>query len=86
MPVSRLAALRGASPTVADYPEWIWESDHWLISWPALGVHLSERRLRTLMTRWMLIQMTRRRVKHGQGSQPYTGERKVAMATSWLAL
>lgn len=86
MPVSRLAALRGISPTVADHPEWTWESDHWRISWPALGVHLSERRLRTLMTRWMLIQMTRRRVKHGQGSQPYTGERKVAMATSWLGL
>ena len=86
MPISRLAALRGVSPTVAEHPEWTWESDHWRISWPTLGVTLSEHRVRTLMTRWMLIQMSQRRAKPGQGSHPYSGERNVIMPIPWLPL
>lgn len=86
MPISRLAALRGVAPSIAEHPEWTWESDHWRISWPTLGVDLSEHRLRALMTRWMLIQMSKRRAKQGQGSQVYTRERNGIMPTAWLPL
>jgi hypothetical protein len=84
MPISRLAALRGVEPSIAEHPEWIWEADHWQICWPTLGIRLSERRLRALMTRWMLIQMSMRRAKRGQGSQIDTRERTGIMPSTWL--
>jgi hypothetical protein len=86
MPVSRIAALRGVAPSIAEHPEWAWESGRWEICWPTLGIRLSEDRVRTLMVRWMLIQMSKRRAKPGQGSQNFTGERNGRMPTAWLAL
>ncbi len=86
MPVSRLAALRGVPLAVAHHPEWQWTTDHWTISWPSLNLQITEYRLRTLITRWMLIQLSQRRAHSGEGSQPYRGERTMIMPESWRSL
>jgi hypothetical protein len=86
MPVSRITALRDIPSLITDHPTWIRHTDQWIITWPTLNLSLSEQRLRTLMIRWILIQMSLRRTKPGFGSQPFTKGKGIPMASSWLTV
>lgn len=72
MPLERLVVLRGVTPDQARTATWQWVGGRWVIRWPALSYEISERRLASLVTRWMLIDRSQRRQRPGSGSLPYT--------------
>lgn len=71
MPLDRLVGLRGLSAGQAGEATWQWARNGWVIRWPALSYEISERRLASLVTRWMLLDQSRRRQRPGSGSLPY---------------
>lgn len=84
MPITRLAIVRNMDRNLAEHPEWAWTETGWVIRWPTVQAEISERRLRTLMGRWMLITMSQRRAHPGRGSQVY--ERRYRMISPWREL
>lgn len=83
MPMDRLVALRDVPVEVATHPLWVWEEDQWVIVWPELNFRISERRLRILLMRWVLISMSLRRAKPGQGSLADSSKSEGIMSSNW---
>ncbi len=68
MPLERLARLRSAPREAARHPEWVWGRRGWTIRWPTLSYEITEDQLASLVARFVVIDMSRRRLRPGGGS------------------